>query len=252
MRGAKNPSWIARLTVEQRLAEAQTKTAAVLDGLIAVVHLHANNQLIQYTDVLSRQIPRSFAGNAYRLFTGELMRAELMRLCALWDSPSADRNSLPTIVSLLDDDVLQLIQTQAIGLRKSNRQLSADHDDPQLMSWVEDMSDRFAQEDARDAVAAAREGMQLVHEACSSDALSSIRDYRDIYLAHLLDPRAKRRPDLPAKYGDETKLLKVTRKALDLLNLGVRGSSYLWDDTDIYAERNAKALWEGVTIKVLE
>ncbi|WP_404400633.1 hypothetical protein [Pelagibacterium halotolerans] len=218
-----------------------------------MVHLHANNQLLQYTKTINSQIPQSYAGNAYRVFTIELMRGEVLRLCSLWDKPGEHRNSLPTIARLVDcQHVRDMIQKRAVDNRLRGRSISADHDDPELIEWQRQMSDASAREDASERLAALGDGIRQVEVGLKSDLLAALVDFRDTTLAHSLEPNARKAPDLKARYGDETKLLSLTQAALDALNLGIRGSSFMWEDTYAYATRNARALWRGVTFKVLE
>lgn len=245
--------WLSSLTVDQRIEEADRKIQVVLDNLIAAAHLHANNEIFNYSDILRNQIPRSYAGNAYRLVSAELMRSEIIRITTAWDSPREDRNSFPTIALLVDDHSVRLeLSRRAVNSRVQGRQLSAENDDPELLAWIEDMSNRRAAENAKRLEKALDEAIKLTKVTKRSPRLRSLEDFRNVFLAHSLDPRAKRYPERSARYGDETRLFARSRHVLNLFNLGVRNSSFFWSDSVAYARRNAKALWHGATISVLE
>jgi hypothetical protein len=67
-----------------------------------------NNGLV--SDILSKQIPRPRAANAFNIFREAMHQIEVVRLCALWDAVTIDRESIPTAVELVDDEaVIELI-----------------------------------------------------------------------------------------------------------------------------------------------
>ena len=74
-------SWNTR----RRVDEAKRVTDRVLDHIHYLLDLHENNAIILYSDILSKQIPRSYAANAFNVFQSAMHQIEIVRLCALWD-----------------------------------------------------------------------------------------------------------------------------------------------------------------------
>jgi hypothetical protein len=75
------------LSNQQRIDLAKSKTIKVVDHLVHLIQLNANNSCIVYSPMLSSQIRRSFAANAFNVFSRSMHQFEVVRLCALWDSP---------------------------------------------------------------------------------------------------------------------------------------------------------------------
>jgi hypothetical protein len=57
---------IAQMPVPERIRIAKKKTQRVVDHLHYLLELHENNAIVLYSSTLSRQIPTSFAANAFR------------------------------------------------------------------------------------------------------------------------------------------------------------------------------------------
>lgn len=214
--------WFNSLSASERITQATAKVEAMIDHLIEIAHLDACNRIIVHSDKLKSQIPRSYAGVAYRVFSKALLHREMVGICTLWDPPARDRNSLPTVAALIDCD----------GVRE----------------FVEERRLREA-----------TEGRHLLDEAVAeigrieaSDLLRAARDFRDIKLAHNLSTDARRHPSLNARVGDESQLLSLTVPILNRVDLVVRSSTFDWESTLRIAKRNAEALWHGCRFNVLE
>ena len=188
-----------KLTTAKRVQTAKQKTHRVVDHLLYLLALHESNAIVVHSDTLSMQIPRSYAANAFNLFRQCMSHFEIVRLCALWDPPSPDRESIPTIVKLLKDhpDVIDALveetrTTALVGVR-----------DPalaELSPSIEEQAQRKTAE-ARDEIERCiRKGQEIEH----SPPLASVKNVRDKHLAHSLSKTvAKKRPVLPVNPGDE-------------------------------------------------
>jgi hypothetical protein len=247
------PKWIEALSPRDRLELAGKKVEAMLDVAIELVHLHATNQLICYSDLLKRQIPRSYAGVAFRIFSKALLQRELAAVCTFWDSCAEHRNSVPTVVELIDDErVKQLVYRRKMQEIRGGRHLSAEDDDPKLLAWVTELSDRDALASASRRSSLLTETVARARSVVESEVLQAARDFRNGSLSHNLSPEARQFPQMHSKYGDEGHLLETSQDVLEDLNLVTRSASYDWQGTWRIAERNAAALWSACTLKVLE
>lgn len=71
---------------QMRIDEAKRLTARVVDHLQYLLDIHENNAVVLYSDTLSKQIPKSYAANAFNIFREAMHQIELVRICALWDA----------------------------------------------------------------------------------------------------------------------------------------------------------------------
>src|SRR5260370_21976750 len=118
---------------QKRIAEAKRLTERVVDHTQYLLDIHENNAIVLYSDTLSKQIPKSYAANAFNVFREAMHQIEVIRICALWDQPSIDRESIRTVIELIDDPkVLDALADQArdghpepIGKQRSERAVSA-------------------------------------------------------------------------------------------------------------------------------
>jgi hypothetical protein len=70
---------------QKRIDEAKRLTPRVVDHLQYLLDIHENNATVLYSDMLSKQIQKSYAANAF--FREAMHQIELVRICALWDAP---------------------------------------------------------------------------------------------------------------------------------------------------------------------
>src|SRR6266702_4705248 len=95
---------IQRLPRPERIRLAKAKMTKVLDHLLYVVELHANNSFVVFSPILASQIPYSYAANAFKVFQRSMYQIEIVRLCALWDGVDVEKENIPTVANLIDDD----------------------------------------------------------------------------------------------------------------------------------------------------
>ena len=55
------------MSSQQRRNIAEDRLESIVDDLGVAVHLHEANKIVCYSDQISRQVPHSYAGNAYRI-----------------------------------------------------------------------------------------------------------------------------------------------------------------------------------------
>ena len=109
--------------------------------------MHEFNTLVIYSPKMSAQIPRSFAAHAFNQFQRSMHLFEIIRLCALWDPPGTDRESIPTIVELFNEPALvEQIARETHDLYANEAQpadpdASSDPEDVAARSLVDERSD---------------------------------------------------------------------------------------------------------------
>jgi hypothetical protein len=75
----------------EHIDRAKAKMERVVYHFLYLLELHENNVFIVYSPGLSSQIPESFAANAFNVFQRGCHQFEIVRLCALWDNPEAEK-----------------------------------------------------------------------------------------------------------------------------------------------------------------
>jgi hypothetical protein len=200
------------MTTEERVALAKQKTERVVGHLVYLLQLNANNEIVIYSSALSSQIPTSYAANAFNTFVGALGRFEIVRLCALWDSPQIDKENIPIIVKLVDDrDVVEALveETRSHWSQKGGQLLTSEDDDPSLAvvsaaEWAE-IDKQFGEEEGIRARSDLQAAIAEVRTMLKSKHLAGIMNFRDKHLAHSLSQtrREKVAPIDPMNPGDE-------------------------------------------------
>lgn len=224
-----------------------------MDHTRELISAAENNAIVLYSDRISSQIPRSYAANAFNDFQRGLHYFHLVRLCALWDTARLGRESVQTVVSLVDDIEVRNALAEATFVYHSTlaepRSLTPTRDptEADILSrhWAKYRVRRAEEEKAKvQRWLAFAIGVAPKVERCIMK--DSLRPFRNAYLAHNLDPDADK-VKLPEKfrYGDEGKLLRLTVRVVDRLHLAVNGTSFDWEMAQEQARRNAEELWSA-------
>jgi AbiU2 len=184
---------------------------------------------------------------------------EIVRLCAIWDKAAPDKESIPTVVELIDTE--EIIDVLANEVRSHwtdiGGHLLNPSDDPELAAiereTVNASNSRFGDEQA---LTAKTELMQAINDSLTilrAPRLASVVNLRDKHLAHSLTTtrREKRTPVQPMKFGDETELLNASIPIVERLYCWVNGVSFSVMDSQEIDQKNAEALWNGCKFDVL-
>ena len=237
---AKRPErFYTTMTVPERIELARSKMTRVIDHLLNLMEVHANNEIITYSPLLASQIPASHAAKAFNVVQHSLHCFELVRLCALWDGIDQEKENIPTVVGLIDDpNIIELLVQECI----SHWAKLEDGDPDATFRNKEGEKTRTA------LVSAIADSMAIR----SSDKLLSILNVRDKSLAHSLSTTHRERagPVAAAKYGYERDLLSNSISIVKALYLGVNGADFDLESSQRRNRRNAKSLWEGCTFQI--
>jgi hypothetical protein len=248
--------WIDKLTCEQRIELAKEKMVKVIDHFVYLIMLHANNDFVVYSSALSSQIPTSFAANAFNVFVRSMYHFEVIRLCALWDSVELQKENIPTVVELVDDDSIIDTLAERAGLPWKGDAMNPDPTkftaaERQAIINTEKLSGIQAAIHARIDLKAAISDTRAILD---STQLTSLKNLRDKHLAHSLTAtyREKHGPIPPMEIGYETDLVKRSIPILEKLYRCVNGTSFSIEDSQMTNQENAKALWKGCKFTVLQ
>jgi hypothetical protein len=220
------------LSNQERIDRAKSKTKKVVDHLVYLIQLHANNSFAVYSPMLSSQIPRSLAANAFNVFTRSLHQFEVVRLCALWDSPKNDKENIPTVVELIDSQAIIEMIAEHVRCQWPNEQFGVE----QAMTATADLKEAIAE-------------VKIIRESAQLKSLMNLRHK----LAHSLSQTwlDKIEPIKPATFGDQTGLLDRSIPIVQRLYNWVSGVSFNFSDSQRINQKNAEALWKGCKFEVL-
>jgi AbiU2 len=250
--------WLGKLSACDRIRLAKERADNLVGHTITLFLMHEANALVVYSPKLAGQIPRSRAAHAFNQFQRSMHLFEIIRLCALWDSPGTDRESIPTIVELFNVPAL------VDQIARDRYDHYAKHESADLGSDP-DFAAAYREAWKKDRAAAAREAEQRLRqrlgfaaekaaEVSRSSRLKAMRDFRDAHIAHNL---ALPEPDLTSEEDvlrmrprDEAALLKDTVAVANALHGGLNDTSFDWEDSRQMASRNAAALWDNCAFHV--
>ena len=184
---------------------------------------------------------------------------EIIRLCALWDPPGTDRESIPTIVQLFNEPALVDQIARDRHDRFANLAEPADlGSDPEFAAasttWWKENRSAAAQEAEQRLRQRLGFTAEKAAEVGTSSRLKAMRDFRDAYIAHNL---TLPEPDMTSEenvlrvhLGDETALLEDTVAVANALHSGLNDTSFDWEESRQMASRNAAALRDNCAFHV--
>ena len=248
---------IAQMPLPERIRIAKEKNRRVVDHLHYLLELHENNAIVLYSSTLSRQIPTSFAANAFNVFQQGMHQFEIVRLCALWDGVDLDKENVPIVIELIvDDDVIEALAEETVSHWRDAPVHFDPSENPELDKLTAEAfqhsEERFGQEQAQKAREDLRKAIDDSRRILASPKHASIMNLRDKHLAHSLSTshREKIGPVPPVKYGDERDMLNETLPIVEALYCWINGSSLSFEDSRSIDRRNAEALWNACTFNI--
>jgi uncharacterized protein YqgV (UPF0045/DUF77 family) len=242
---------------QKRLTEAKRVTKSVVDHTLYLLWIHEQNELVLFSDTLSKQIPRSRAANAFNIFRVAMHQIEVVRLCALWDAATIDRESIPTAVELIDaEPVIELIleQTRAEHANVVTEKMEGvdEADVPHVMKAVQELHQKFGNERAERAAVELKETIKNASDFRKSEIVKSMRRLRDQKVAHNLVEGAARDVEIisPMKYGDERKVLEQSVSIVETLYRWINATGISFAASREIDRKCAEGLWKACTFKV--
>ncbi len=227
----------------------------VVDHAHYLLDIHENNAIVLFSDILSKQIPKSYAANAFNSFREAMHQIEVVRLCALWDAAHLDHESIPTVIELIDsgDVVAALVEEERARHRVPATPLEDDQftnvEEKNIVSQaIERQQQQFGEKRAKQAENELTAAIKQARSLRTSDRLTSLRNLRDKHLAHyLVESRAEKTgtPIEPAKYGDERVVLEESLAIIQTLYCWVNGIGISFEQSRKVDRKCAEALWNG-------
>jgi HEPN superfamily AbiU2-like protein len=248
------------LTEKERIALAKERMENLLGYAGYALALNENNNIVVYSKTLASQIPESFAANAFNVFREAMQHMQIVRVCALWDPPGRDRQSIPTVVKLIEpESVIEALSEEMRDFHANQKQNVASlHDHANDRAFVEERVREIRRIIADDWAESVRQELPKViaetNAFSDSTELRSLRDFRNEHLAHLLSKTReskKGRVILPrAKNTWEVRVLSDTIPIVEALYRWINGADHSLDEGRQIDRSYAQALWGGCKFDV--
>ena len=233
----------------------EKKLEVIEDALLFITNLHANNEIVLFSPLISTQVGNSHAAHAFNVVQRALFELEVTRLLAVWDVPrvgevNSTKNSFPAIAKLLEAQhvknglVCNVRQAHAAG-PVINVNLSPNALNVVKLNWASDA--------ALMASKKIDEVIQRIGVIATSNDMLKLRNFRDKHIAHLLEQTNREQKSGTAiampKFAAQNDLL-IASLALhaDILTI----VKLQWMDWSVWTDtcnRNASYLWNSCTIK---
>lgn len=242
---------------------AATKIDRVIDLTTTLIQTHGNNQVINFSPLLSEQIPQSYGAHAFNDFQRGMFVHELTRLVALWDKPDLEKNSIPTVIALLNDPatlryLLRAQLKRCYRDRGNTRILNKDELEPEYVVVSHKI---IFKRNLRDTKQLFRRRTRTVfglgNAVIDSQRLANLSGYRDRHIAHNIDREldkmiSRGKMYEPPQYAQAHRLLHTSCKIINAINGITRSAYFSFDSRFEIARKNADRLWqackfEGVT-----
>ena len=216
---------ITVMTTSERLEMAERKAKELSSLILEWERVHANNRHLTYGTVFAGNLAHTFAGNAFALLRLSSFAYELTRLAALWDRPSEDRVSIPEVSALINDvDVKAALKQKCLS----------NYSDPDIGFLRSDAEKRFEYNYSM--------SIRLTDAVLRSRRLKTLRDHRDKWYAHNLEPEVLR-----PKFGYERKMRLTSQRVANALTGVISDSGFDYADTVRICRKHADEFWQGLS-----
>jgi hypothetical protein len=240
----------------KRITEAKRLTARLVDHTHYLLDIRENNAVVVYSDQLSKQIPRSYAANAFNVFREAMHQIEIVRLSALWDQAQIDNETILTVIELIDnEDVIKALAENARAQYISTPEPMDPKEkvEESTLQFLKEINKKRGEEHASNALGGLRQAIADARAMKSSAQLRSIRNLRNKHVAHYLtQTNAEKSGEIiaPMKVGDEKPVLEGSVKIIELLYCWVNGVGISFAESQKIDKKCAEELWNGCKFDV--
>ncbi|MDA9453543.1 hypothetical protein XI07_14990 [Bradyrhizobium sp. CCBAU 11445] len=243
--------------VNQRISEAKRLTERLVDHAHYLLDIRENNAIVVYSDRLSKQIPRSYAANAFNVLREAMHQIEMVRLSALWDQAHVDNEAIMTVVELIDDDKVIAALAENARARYISLPEPADgkKSNEATLELLKEANRIRGEEHAANAAQGLRGAIAAARKIKSSAGLKSLKNLRDKHIAHYLtQSSAERRGDAipPMKVGDERPILDGSLAIIQLLYSWVNGIAVSFAESRKIDQKCAEELWNCCKFEIID
>ena len=257
-------SYIDKECAQKILSPYKSKVSALVDRTIDVRQLHEVNRVVFASDVLSKQIPSSYAANAFVTTRIGLIHIEIIKLISLWDKGN-DGCGIMGIIGDLESNksILEAIKTDTFHRRNQIGKsfFGEKHTEEEKKYFIEYIK-RKTEEEAHQIVQERelefKKIIDKARELHNSSNFTGLYDLRT-KLAHPTQrpretvKRQKENPDLvlpDLNFNLLDSFLSDTVEIVKQLHLCIEGAGFTWNDHQKMWEDYSKELWENCTFSI--
>ncbi|HEY1983695.1 MAG TPA: hypothetical protein VGH13_26725 [Xanthobacteraceae bacterium] len=238
-----------------RINDAKRTTKCVVNHAVDLLWLNESNAVTIYSDRLAKQIPRSYAAHAFNAFRKAMQQIEIVRLCALWDTAKLDRETIPTVVELIDHSSVLEQLSDAVRAQypqvapNLENSVTAEESDVEVINFYHT---KIGNARAELALSELRTVIQKARCLQKSEQMKAIRILRDNHVAHNLTKEAKERSGAveSIKYGDERTILTETLSIIKTLYDWVNGVGFSFEASRKIDRKCVEELWHNCTFTI--
>lgn len=244
----------------KRIAEAKRLTERLVDHAHYLLDIRENNAIVVYSNQLAKQIPRSYAANAFNIFREAMHQIEMVRLIALWDQPHVDNETIPSVIEFVDDDkVIQALADAARAMYGGAPEPMDPNESAEereiTLRVLKEINAKRGEEHANKAVEGLRKAIAEARAVKSSPQLKSIRNLRNKHVAHYLtQSNAEKNGEIiaPMKVGDEKPVLEASLRIIELLYCWVNGVGISFAESQKIDRKCAEELWSSCKFDIVD
>jgi hypothetical protein len=242
----------------KRVTEAKRLTERLVDHAHYLLDIRENNGVVVYSDQLSKQIPRSYAANAFNVFREAMHQIEIVRLSALWDQAQIENETILTVIELVDnEEVIKALGENARAQYVSIPEAMNPKEkvEETTLQFLKEINRKRGEERANNAIAGLRKAIADARATKSSAQLRSIRNLRNKHVAHYLTQTVAEKSGeiiAPMKVGDEKPLLVASLKIIELLYCWVNGVGISFEQSQKIDKKCAEELWSGCKFDIVD
>lgn len=230
--------WISKRNVNDRIKFAQEKLDRIIDRVLSgLVMRESNRELLK--GKLSGQIPLSRAASCYKALIESQLKYETLLLSTLWDSSSENRNSIPSVLELVDDAGVK------VQLRKNAEEqyLVADPN-----GNLTDYYNSRRQEEAAAFDTRIGDASNIATAIQLRTEFHNLRNFRNFEIAHSLEAATpvvdRSKIPLAEPFWDQT------IECVKCLNGAIRLSDFDFDGSKAMHSLSAVEFWQGLDFKI--
>lgn len=255
-------SSLLELPATERYKICQERVDAISTRLINAIHLSEMCEIVVFSNDIAAQIPHSYAANSFSLLQRTLIKQLALSLSTIWDpfieSRFEDRVSLPSIVDLIDEEVISLAKARSydhwydgakVYFGPGFENLSS----RQLGKEQERLKRETAESNSQYVEPCIRRVIERMPQFKESKLIKDTRDFRNKRLAHHIDLEMSKRSagrDPTIKWNHPRKLLLLSLWCCHNLSLGLRGHDQNFQSSFEIAKLYNRELWDNCSFDI--
>ena len=247
---------------QERYEICRRRTDAIAVKLINAIHLNAMCEIIVFSKNFTQQIPYSYAANSLALLQRTLIQKLALDLCSLWDpfieKRSEDRNSIPSVVELIDEEVIKLAVNRSFNHWYSGVEQNLGYGyehltTEQICQEKERLSRQLANQQSQYIAPCIRKVIERLPQFKECKLIKETRKYRNDRLAHNIErtPNKSSANEEPSiNWDTPKKLLLISLWCCHNLSLGLKGHDQNFKSSFEIAKLYNEELWHNCTFDI--